>query len=202
MGALGYRDGIELLRNYTTGASISPILEFIYSVHLENDASLSPLDEIGVRDKYPDQLRALLEFLGSIIHRRKGITVLYEKAIQRYQTISELTTKRRATDEENKIKQTLTDYILKIEKLYEINDLSDESVVKELYRFVNESGLENMTENELEKYIVSSKTMTLLEPHLDRLREIYLGYDKLIDPTTRLVNIADYILEDANRMVS
>jgi DUF1009 family protein len=113
-----------------------------------------------------------------------------------------LTTKRRATDEENKIKQTLTDYILKIEKLYEINDLSDESVVKELYRFVNESGLENMTENELEKYIVSSKTMTLLEPHLDRLREIYLGYDKLIDPTTRLVNIADYILEDANRMVS
>lgn len=199
---MGYRDGIDLLRNYTAGASINSILQFFQSIYTESDPSQNQLDEVGVTDKYPDQFRALLVFLGSIVQKRKVITVLYDKALERYQTISELTAKRRASDDENKIKQTLTDYILKIEKHYEVNDLSDESVVKELNRFVKESGLENLTENELEKYIVTSKTMTLLEPHLDRLREIYLGYEKLIDPTTRLVNIADYILEDANRMVS
>lgn len=194
-----YKEGIERILAYTAGASIAPVLNFILSVHTAIGDSEHELDEVGISDHYPDKLEGLIYFLGSIIKKRNSITELYDKAMDRYQQVSELTGSRRPTDDESKIKETLTDYILKVEKLYEVNDLTDESIIKELNRFANESSLENLTEGELIKTIVSSKTMTLVEPHLDRLREIYYGYDKLLDPLSRLIRIADYIIEEAKK---
>jgi hypothetical protein len=195
-----YQEGIDQIQNYTAGGSISQVLNFFHSVHSSHENPNQFLDEIGASDRYPDSLEGLILYVGSILQKRRQISVLYEKAMDRYQQVSELTAKRRATDDEGRIKENLTDFILKAEKLFELNDLTDESVVKELNRFTNESNLMNLTEGELQKMIVSSKTMTLLEPHMDKLREIYYGYEKLFDPLRRLVRIADYILEDGNRM--
>ncbi|MCC5815928.1 MAG: hypothetical protein JJT78_14335 [Leptospira sp.] len=195
-----YQEGIEQIQNYTAGGSISQVLNFFHSVHSSHENPNQFLDEIGASDSYPDSLEGLILYIGSILQKRRQISVLYEKAMDRYQQVSELTAKRRATDDEGRIKENLTDFILKAEKLFELNDLTDESIVKELNRFTNESNLMNLTEGELQKMIVSSKTMTLLEPHMDKLREIYYGYEKLFDPLSRLIRIADYILEDGKRM--
>lgn len=197
-----YQEGIEHILNYTAGASIGPVLDFIRSLHSLHKDTVPDLDEIGMTNQYPDSLEAMLLYLGIIIHRRAIITQLYEKSMDRYQQVSTMTGNRRPTDDEARIKEFLTDYILKVEKLYEVNDLTDESIVKELNRFAVESNLANLTESELQKTIISSKTMTLLEPHLDRLREIYYGYDKLLDPVSRLIRIADFVLEEGNRKVS
>jgi hypothetical protein len=197
---MNYSEGIERIRAYTAGGSILPVLEFIHSVQPPNSGGgQSILEEIGGRESYPETLKGLLEFLSHILRKRKTISILYDKSMERYQTFAELTSRRRSTDEESKIKKTLTDFILRLEKLFEINDLTDESIVKELNRFVNESNLYSLTESEMERMMISSKTMTLLEPHLDRLREIYFGYEKLMDSFHRLVRISDYILEESQK---
>ncbi|EKJ85137.1 hypothetical protein LEP1GSC017_3364 [Leptospira meyeri serovar Hardjo str. Went 5] len=161
------------------------------------EAFANALDEIGGINRYPDTFVGLLSFISFILGQKSKMSQLYETALERYESLNQVTSKRRPTEEESKIKRTLTDFILKIEKVFEIQDLTDESLVKELNRFVSEANLYGVTENEIKNLKVSSKTVALVEPHLDKQRENYYQYKKLGGVMTRLIRIADYILEEA-----
>ncbi|MCZ8239408.1 MAG: hypothetical protein O9346_03550 [Leptospiraceae bacterium] len=193
-------EGIEKIRQFSTAASMAPALAFIESLssHSENKTFL---DEVGAAQKYPDVFLEVLYFLNFILRKRLLVNSSYEKCLEKYQTLNQISSKRRPVGEEGKIKETLTDFILRVEKLFEQNDITDEGVFKELSRFIEENNIGNLTENELKTVHLTSKATALLEPHFDKLREIFFGYEKLIDPLKRLINISDLILEESNRMV-
>ena len=192
-------DGIEKIRQFTSAASMAPALAFLES--LSNQAQNKTfLDEVGSAQKYPDVFLDVLFFLNFILRKRLEVNGSYEKCLEKYQTLNQISSKRRTVGEEAKIKETLTDFILRVEKLFEQNDITDEGVFKELSRFIEENNIANLTENELTTVQMTSKATALLEPHFDKLREVYFGYEKLTDPLKRLISIADLILEESKRM--
>ncbi|TGN08207.1 hypothetical protein [Leptospira ilyithenensis] len=198
---MNYLDGVEIIRKYTAGSSVEPVLDFIQLVPHDEEGFANALDEIGSTNKYPDTLVGLLSFISFILAHKAKVNDLYENALDRYEVLSQMTTKRKPNDEEAKIKRTLTDFILKIEKVFEIQDLTDESLVKELNRFVSEANLYGITENEIKTMKISSKTVALVEAHLDKHRENYYQYKKFKAIMIRLIRIADYIIAEAKRMV-
>ncbi|GBF49004.1 hypothetical protein LPTSP4_05110 [Leptospira ryugenii] len=197
---MNYLEGIEIIQKYTAGSSVEPVLQFVSSVPYDGDGFARALDEIGGINRYPDTFVGLLSFLSFLLAEKKIVSDLYESALERYDRLNQHTSKRKPTEEEAKIKRTLTDFILKVEKVFEVQDLTDESLVKELNRFVSESNLYGITENEVKNLKLSTKTVALVESHLDKLRESYYQYKKLRSIMERLIRIADYILEDAERM--
>ncbi|WP_411822760.1 hypothetical protein [Leptospira sp. 'Mane'] len=198
---MNYLDGVEIIRKYTAGSSVEPVLDFIQLVPHDEEGFSNALDEIGSINKYPDTLVGLLSYMSFILGQKSKVNELYESALDRYEVLTQMTTKRKPNDEEAKIKRTLTDFILKIEKVFEIQDLTDESLVKELNRFVSEANLYGITENEIKTMKISSKTVALVESHLDKHRENYYQYKKFRSIMIRLIRIADYIIAEAKRMV-
>ncbi|TGL57356.1 hypothetical protein EHQ58_13760 [Leptospira ognonensis] len=196
---MSYLEGIETIQKYTSGSSVEPVLEFIRNVNHDEAGFSQALDEIGGINRYPDTLLGLLSFMSFILGQKKRVNDLYEQALDRYEKLNQETAKRRPTEEEAKIKKTLTDFILKVEKVFEIQDLTDESLVKELNRFVSEANLYGITENEVKNLKLATKTIALIESHLDKHRENYYQYKKLRSIFERLIRISDYILADAKR---
>lgn len=199
---MNYLEGIEIIQKYTSGSSVEPVLDFIRNVPHDEAGFSNALDEIGGINRYPDHLIGLLSFMSFILSQKKKVNDLYEQALDRYELLNQLTAKRKPTEEEAKIKKTLTDFILKVEKVFEIQDLTDESLVKELNRFVSEANLYGITENEVKNLKIAAKTVALVESHLDKHRENYYQYKKLKAVFERLIRIADFIIADAKRMVS
>ncbi|BDA78981.1 hypothetical protein LPTSP3_g19110 [Leptospira kobayashii] len=198
---MNYLDGVEIIRKYTAGSSVEPVLDFIQLVPHDEEGFSNALDEIGSINKYPDTLVGLLSYMSFILGQKSKVNELYENALDRYEVLTQMTAKRKPNEEEAKIKRTLTDFILKIEKVFEIQDLTDESLVKELNRFVSEANLYGITENEIKNMKISSKTVALVESHLDKHRENYYQYKKFRAIMVRLIRIADYIIAEAKRMV-
>lgn len=194
---MNYLEGIEVIQKYTSGSSVEPVLKFIMTVPHNEEAFANALDEIGGINRYPDTFVGLLSFISFNLGQKAKMNQLYETALEKYESLNQVTSKKRPTEEEAKIKRTLTDFILKIEKVFEIQDLTDESLVKELNRFVSEANLYGVTENEIKNLKLASKTVALIEPHLDKQRENYYQYKKLGTILTRLIRIADYILDEA-----
>ncbi|TGN18475.1 hypothetical protein [Leptospira idonii] len=199
---MNYLEGVEIIQKYTAGSSVEPILDFIREVPHDEAGFSNALDEIGGINKYPDTLVGLFSYMSFILGQKAKVNDLYEKSLDRYEILNQLTSKRRPTEEEAKIKKTLTDFILKVEKVFEIQDLTDESLVKELNRFVSEANLYGVTENEIKTLKISSKTVALIEAHLDKHRESYYQYKKFREILERLIRIADYIIAEGKRMAS
>ncbi len=191
-------EGTEKIRQFSSAASMAPALHFISSLTFHS-GERDFFDEVGIAKNYPDVYLELLFFLNFLLQKRIDITKSYESCLEKYQSLNQITAKRRASDEEAKIKETLTDFILRVEKLFEQNDITDEGIFKELSRYIEENNLSTLTENELRTVRLTSKATALLEPHLDKLREIYFGYEKITDPLKRLVRISDLILEELTR---
>ncbi len=196
---MNYLEGIETIQKYTSGSSVEPVLEFIRNFPYDEEGFSRALDEIGGINKYPDTLLGLLSFISFILGQKQKVNDLYELALDRYEKLNQETSKRKPTEEEAKIKKTLTDFILKVEKVFEVQDLTDESLVKELNRFVSEANLYGITENEIKNLKLATKTVALVEAHLDKHRENYYQYKKLRSIFERLIRISDYILADAKR---
>jgi len=194
---VNYLEGVEIIQKYTAGSSIEPVLEFIRQVPHDEEGFSNALDEIGGISKYPDTFVGLLSFLSFILGQRFKMNHLYETALEKYESLNQTTAKRKPTEEEAKIKRTLTDFILKVEKVFEVQDITDESLVKELNRFVSEANLYGVTDNEIKTLKISSKTVALIESHLDKQRENYYQYKKLRGIMERLVRISDYILGES-----
>ncbi|MDZ4726655.1 MAG: hypothetical protein SH817_10890 [Leptospira sp.] len=199
---MNYLEGIETIQKYTAGSSVDPVLTFIKNVPHDEEGFARALDEVGGIQRYPDTFVGMLSFLSFILSQKKKVHDLYEQALDRYENLNQVTSKRKPTEEEAKIKKTITDFILKIEKVFEIQDLTDESLVKELNRFVSEANLYGITESEVKNLKLSTKTIALIESHLDKHRENFYQYKKLKSVMERLIRIADYILNDAKRKAS
>lgn len=194
---MNYLEGVEIIQKYTAGSSVEPVLQFITKVPFREDVFSVALEEVGATNRYPDTFVGLLSFLSFILAEKKRMTHLYEIALEKYESLNQVTSKRKPTEEEGKIKKHLTDFILRIEKVFEVQDLTDESLVKELNRFVSEANLYGITENEIKTLKLTSKTVALVEPHLDKERENFYQYKKLSSTLERLIRISDYILEEA-----
>lgn len=118
--------------------------------------------------------------------------------MSKYGTINSLTAKRKPTDDEARIKQVLTDYILKIESFFEKNDIGDEALIKEINRFLNElESLNLLNEDNLPALMLSSKAISLIQPPMEKLVSCYEDYDKVEAILKRLIRIAEMIIEDA-----
>ncbi|MDF3820537.1 hypothetical protein P3G55_11525 [Leptospira sp. 96542] len=196
---MNYLEGVEIIQKYTAGTSVEPVLDFIRLVPHDEEGFASALDEVGGINRYPDTFLGLLSFLSFILGQKSKVNQLYETSLDKYEALNQVTAKRRPTEDEAKIKKTLTDFILKVEKVFEIQDLTDESLVKELNRFVSEANLYGVTENEIKTLKLASKTVALVEPHLDKQRENYYQYKKLSSVLVRLIRISDYILAEAKQ---
>ncbi|EPG75560.1 hypothetical protein LEP1GSC058_2197 [Leptospira fainei serovar Hurstbridge str. BUT 6] len=129
---------------------------------------------------------------------RESVSQAYEEAMTRYSKVNSMTGKRRPTEDEAKLKQTLMDYILKIEGTFERNDLADESLIKELHKFFESlDSADKLSEENISSLYISPKTASLISPLLERMQECYEEYGKIRPILKRLIRIADYIIEDA-----
>jgi len=194
-----YSQGIEVIQNYTQGSSVEPILDFIREVPHDEAGFSDALETVGGINRYPDSFIGILSLLSFFLGQRKKIEELYEETLVKYEILNALAMKHKPSTEELKIKKTITDFILKIEKAFEVQDLADESIVKELNRYISEANLHGVTENEIRLLRVNAKAIALLEPHLDKNRENFYTYKKLREILVRLVRIADFIIEDATK---
>ncbi|MEI7011660.1 hypothetical protein [Leptospira licerasiae] len=133
-----------------------------------------------------------------IQQNRQSVSHSYEEAMARYSKVNNLTAKRKANEEEVRLKQTLTDYILKIESNFEKNDRADESIFKEITRFFDSlESAEKLSESNISSLNLSPKSVTQIGPILEKYEECYQEYSKLKPVLGRLIRIADYIIEDA-----
>lgn len=194
------KQGIQNIIDYKAGSSLTPILDFIYQVYEASGKPIQSWEQPSLNSKNPDTFLSLILFLGSIIHKRKEVTVLYETCLEKYQTFTHMVAnKKQLSDDENKLKETLTEYILDVEKLFETNDLTDEAIIKELNRFATEFNLNTLTDTEIRNMVVSAKALVLMEPHLEKYKTIHQGYSKIIPSLGRLIRISDLIIEELTK---
>ncbi|MDX1957462.1 MAG: hypothetical protein SFU98_02760 [Leptospiraceae bacterium] len=161
------------------------------------DAILIEMDKTRI---FPDAYMNIITLLRFIQSEKEEINVHYEDSMAKYETINKLTAKGRPTEDEAKIKKTLTDFILKIESVYETHFKAEEGVIKELSRHMAEQQIRSGSfDKEVIQYKVTSRCLNQLQPHINILLETYFQYKKNKGIMRRLVRIASYIIEDAEK---
>ncbi|MBE8362578.1 hypothetical protein [Leptospira borgpetersenii] len=196
--AKNYLTVIQELANYSSTSDTSRILERLSVLQVHDQDSRTAVLEASEGKNLPDRLVEIIKLFRIIHSKRQEIHSFYETAISKYGTINTLTAKRKPTDDEARIKQILTDYILKIESFFEKNDIGDEALIKEINRFLNElESLNLLNEDNLTALVLSSKAVSLIQPPMEKLVSCYQDYDKIEVILKRLVRIAEMIIEDA-----
>jgi hypothetical protein len=196
-------EGLEVINGYGQGNTpLDKVLDYISTVEFNEKEFAESLEEIGSMKKYPEVYSKMLSFYSFLLGKKKAVGNLYEQAMVKYKEIDTLIQNKRPTDDEVKIKKFLNDYIIKLEKIFESNGMTDEAFVKEISRFISESNVIGLTESEVQTTRFTTKHQTLMEPHLDKLRDFYYQYHKIEDLLGRLVRIAGYILEEGKIAVS
>ncbi|EKT87026.1 hypothetical protein [Leptospira santarosai] len=195
--AKNYLAVIQELANYSSG-STSRILDRLSVLPAHDQESRASILETSEGKNLPDRLVEIIKLFRIIHSKRQEVHSFYETAISKYGTINSLTAKRKPTDDEARIKQILTDYILRIESFFEKNDIGDEALIKEINRFLSElESLNLLNENNLSSLILSSKAVSLIQPPMEKLVSCYEDYDKIEVILKRLIRIAEMIIEDA-----
>ncbi|EMY12694.1 hypothetical protein LEP1GSC043_3363 [Leptospira weilii str. Ecochallenge] len=196
--AKNYLAVIQELASYSSGStSTSRILERLSVLPVHDQESRASILETSEGKNLPDRLVEIIKLFRIIHSKRQEIYSFYETAISKYGIINTLTAKK-PTDDEARIKQILTDYILKIESFFEKNDIGDEALIKEINRFLNElESLNLLNEDNLTALILSSKAISLIQPPMEKLVSCYQDYDKIEVILKRLIRIAEMIIEDA-----
>ncbi|MCB1158295.1 MAG: hypothetical protein H7A25_10330 [Leptospiraceae bacterium] len=181
--------------------SVSTALEEISKIPEDMQYKDAILSEMNKTKVFPDSLMKIITMILFLITERKEITRLYEVAMERYETIKRLTSKSRPTEDEQKIAKYLTDYILKVESIFEDHDKVDEGMVKELNRYmaelnlqVGDIGLEHLSIK------LNNRSKGQMQPHLvNSLDKVYFQYKKITGILKRLIKISNYIIEDAEK---
>ncbi|EKO31931.1 hypothetical protein QMM42_04265 [Leptospira santarosai] len=195
--AKNYLAVIQELANYSSG-STSRILDRLSVLPAHDQESRASILETSEGKNLPDRLVEIIKLFRIIHSKRQEVHSFYETAISKYGTINSLTAKRKPTDDEARIKQILTDYILRIESFFEKNDIGDEALIKEINRFLSElESLNLLNEDNLSSLILSSKAVSLIQPPMEKLVSCYEDYDKIEVILKRLIRIAEMIIEDA-----
>ncbi|MBE7411205.1 MAG: hypothetical protein L6Q54_00475 [Leptospiraceae bacterium] len=195
-----YTDCLHSILSLGVKDSLAPIFQKISQIDEDvkfREAILTEMDKTKV---YPDSLSRIITFLKFIQTERLAINGLYEESIEKYNKINQLTSKRKSTDDEAKIKKTLTDFIIKIESFFEANDTHDEGIVRELNKYMAESNLFGSSGKEFLNLKVSSKSMSIIVPLMEKLILIFFDYKKYIGILQRLIKISNYIIEDAEKL--
>ncbi|OOV47815.1 hypothetical protein B1J93_00640 [Leptospira kirschneri serovar Pomona] len=189
---------IHELASYSPGSSTGRILECLSVLPAHDEESRTSILETNEGKNFPNRLVGIIKIFRIIHSKRQEVNSFYEIAMSKYATINSLTAKRKPTDDEARIKQVLTDYILKIESFFEKNDIGDEALIKEINRFLNElESLNLLNEDNLPALMLSSKAISLIQPPMEKLVSCYEDYDKVEAILKRLIRIAEMIIEDA-----
>ena len=195
-----YLQALNIISSLTQTDSISAAQEAIGKIPGDlklKDAILIEMDKSRI---FPDSFMKIVTLLRYIQSEKEEINLSYEDAISRYDTINKLTSKGRPTEDEAKIKKTLTDFILKIESFYETHFKADEGVVKELARHMAEIGIRpGGIDRDLLNYKITARSANQVQPHIVGLLDVYFQYKKNKGILRRLVRIANYIIEDAEK---
>jgi len=192
-----YIEAMVLIAGLSQNDSVSAVLDKISKIPEDltlKDAILVELDKNRI---FPESFMKIITFLIFILSERAEINRLYEESMERYETINKLTSKGRPTEDEAKIKKTLTDFILKIESFYEMHDKAGDAAIKELNRHMNELNIKHNIDREILHYKISPRSFAQIQPHLITLLEVYFNYKKNKGILKRLIKISNYIIEDA-----
>ncbi|PJZ68196.1 hypothetical protein CH373_15965 [Leptospira perolatii] len=187
------------LGNYSPGGSGNQVLEALSKLDLE-EAEVQGLIQAKNHEETPSSFPGVAGFMRLVQQNRQQTNQAYEEAMARYSTVNSMTAKRKPTEDEAKLKQTLTDYILKVESVFEKNDLMDESLLKELNRFI--TGLDSselLSENNISSLMLSPKVSSAIQPFFKKLAECYDEYSKIHPVLNRLIRISNYVIEDAGK---
>ncbi|AOP33945.1 hypothetical protein A0128_08895 [Leptospira tipperaryensis] len=189
---------VKELGAYTSGSSTNRILEKLSAFSVQESECRVAIMETNDGKNLPDHLVGILRLFRVVHFKRQEVNSYYETAMSKYGVINSLTAKRRPTDDEARIKQVLTDYILKIESYFEKNDISDEALIKEISRFLTELDSFNLlNEDNLGSLVLSVKAISLLQPPMEKLIACYKDYDQVESILKRLIRISEMIIEDA-----
>ncbi|TGJ98614.1 hypothetical protein EHQ53_02540 [Leptospira langatensis] len=189
---------LSVAREIHASASTGKILEILSNLNLEGTLGGPLLDEIRSKKDTAWDFRSIVLLVRAVQENRQSLSQTYEEAMARYSKVNTLTAKRRANEEEVRLKQTLTDYILKIESNFEKNDRADESMFKELSKFLETlESADKLSEANIGSLNLSPKAVSSVTPILEKYEENLQEYTKLKPVLGRLIRIADYIIEDA-----
>jgi hypothetical protein len=195
-----YIQTLNLVAAINQNESVTTVIASLTNIDEDlkyKDAILIEMDKSRI---FPDAFMKIVTLMKFIQSEKEEINVSYEEAMERYETINKLTSKGRPTEDEAKIKKTLTDFILKIESLYEGHFKADEAIIKELARHMNELNIrEGSIDKELLNYKVSSRVSQQIQQHIVALLDSYFQYKKNKGILKRLVKISNYIIEDAEK---
>ncbi|MCB1192171.1 MAG: hypothetical protein H7A23_08660 [Leptospiraceae bacterium] len=197
-----YLNCLNSILKLTQSETVSSILKQISEIpeDLEDkDAILTEMERTRV---FPDSLMTIITMMIFLVDERDQINQLYEDAMERYDTINRLTTKSKPTEDEAKIKKTLTDFILKIESFYETHDKADEGTLREMNKFMVENKLKEGSEKSFLEIKLANRSISQIQPHLVTLLDTYFQYKKNKGIMKRLIKISNYIIEDAQKKAS
>ncbi len=195
-----YLQTLNLIAGLNSGESTSAVWNSIETI--EEDLSLKDaiLAEMAKSMIFPDAFMKILTLMKFIQTEKNEINAFYEESMEKYEEINQLTSKGRPTDDEAKIKKTLTDFILKIESIYEIQFKADENILKELNRHMSELNLKpGSITKEILHHKISTRYAQSIQPFIVSLLDAYSQYNKNKSIVKRLVKIAGYIIEDAQK---
>ncbi|XDD51758.1 hypothetical protein AB3N59_08570 [Leptospira sp. WS92.C1] len=189
---------VKELGAYSSGSSTNRILDRLSVLPSHDQESRTAILETNLGKNLPNRLVGILKIFRIIQSKRQEVYSFYETAMGKYETINSLTARRKPTDDEGRIKQILTDYILKIESHFEKNDIGDEALIKEMGRFLSElESFHLLNEDNLAALVLSAKAISLMQPPMEKLIACYTEYDQVGSILKRLIRIAEMIIEDA-----
>lgn len=189
---------LSVAREIQGAASTGKILEKLSGLQVDDSKGGEMFLEIRNKKDTVWDFCSVVSLMRLIQQNRQSVGQSYEEAMARYSKVNNLTAKRKANEEEVRLKQTLTDYILKIESNFEKNDRADESIVKEMTRFFDSlESAEKLSESNISSLNLSPKSVAQIGPILERYEECYQEYSKLKPVLGRLIRIANYIIEDS-----
>ncbi len=194
-----YIETIGLISSLSPSDSIYEVIDKITKIPEEVEFKDAILKELNQTRVFPESLIKILTYLFYIQSEREIMNKLYEDSMERYETINKLTSKSKPTEDEAKIKKTLTDFILKIEAIYESHDKSNEAVIRELARHLNEQNMRPPFEKEVLFYKIVQRSFIQLQPSFIALLDAYFSYIKNKNIIMRLIKISNYIIEDAEK---
>ncbi|MEM7180900.1 MAG: hypothetical protein AAF518_08300 [Spirochaetota bacterium] len=196
-----YIIALNSILGITQSDSVSKVLEEIAKIPENMQYKDAILAEMNKTKVFPDSLMKIITMVLFLYRERQEANNLYEVAMERYETVKRLTSNSKPTEDEQKISQTLTDFILKIEAIFEEHDKSDEGIVKELNRYMNELNMQvGEVSYEHLNIKLNNRSKGQMQPHLvNMLDKVYFQYKKVTGIIKRLIKISNYIIEDAEK---
>lgn len=191
---------LDLIRSIAGEASNENVLISIESVAPDLVSVDSILYKIKELKSYPDTIFGILLLLNGMIHKKKEISKLYEGCMDKYNQINSNIAKNKTikpSDEEIKIKGTLSDFIIKIESFFESHDRADENMLKGLGNYMNESNLHGKTDIEILYMNLPAYLISSIISSLDAYAELANFYAENMEILQRLINIANLILAES-----